>query len=70
MEIPLLEIFHDNILGASMHFNVNNQSLLLMATSLKNELRGCNLTSLNLIKELEQKLFFKIDIGLPPNCCK
>jgi hypothetical protein len=54
----------DNILGASMCFNVDNQSLILMATSLKIELRRCNLTSFFSSRELEQKLFFKINIGL------
>ncbi len=69
MQIPLLEISHDNILGASMCFNVDNQSLILMVTSLKIELR-CNLTSLFSSRELEQELFFKIDIGLPTICCR
>jgi hypothetical protein len=42
--------FHDNILGVSMCFNVDNQSLILMATSLKKKIRRCNMTSLILIK--------------------
>jgi hypothetical protein len=70
MQIPLLEISHDNFLGASMCFNAPNQSLILMATSLKTKLRRCNLTSLFLIKGLEQELFFNTYIGLPPICCK
>ncbi len=70
MQIPLLEISHDSILGASMCFNADNQSLILMVTSLKIELRRCNLTSLFLIRELEQEMFFKIDIGLPTICCR
>ncbi len=50
MKILLLEISHDNILGASMCFNVDNQSLIFMTTSLKIELRRCNLTSFFFIK--------------------
>jgi hypothetical protein len=40
----------DNNSGASMCFNVDNQSLILMATSLKTKLRRCNLTSFFFIK--------------------
>jgi hypothetical protein len=70
MQIPLLEIFHDNILGVSMCFNVDNQSLIFMETSLKTKLRRCDPTSLFFIKGTRKELFFKIDIGLPPICCR
>jgi hypothetical protein len=53
-----------------MCFNVDNQSVILMATSLKIDLRRCNLTHYFSSRKLEQKLFFKIDIGLPLICCK
>jgi hypothetical protein len=49
----------DNILGASMCFNVDNQSLILMATSLKIELRRCNLTSFFFIKGTRTKVVFQ-----------
>jgi hypothetical protein len=51
--------FKDNILGASMCFNADNQSVILMATSLKIKLRRCNLTSLFFIKEIGSKFVFR-----------
>jgi hypothetical protein len=56
MQIPLLEISH---LGACMCFNADNQSLILMATSLKTKLRRCNLTSLFFIKGTRTKVVFQ-----------
>ncbi len=59
MQISLLKISHDSILSASMGFNVHNQSLILMVTSLKIELRRCNLTSLFFIKGTGTRIVFQ-----------
>jgi len=59
MQIPLLEIFHDNILGVSMYFNVDNESLILMETSLKTKLKRYDLTSLFFIKGTRTKIVFQ-----------
>jgi hypothetical protein len=48
--------FKDNILGVFMHYNVDNQSLIFMATSLKIELRRCNLISLFFIKGIRTRI--------------
>jgi hypothetical protein len=48
----------DSILGAFMCFNYDNQSLILMATSLKTKLRRCNLTSFFFIKGTRPKVVF------------
>jgi hypothetical protein len=58
MQIPLLEIFHDSFLGASMCFYLDNHSLILMTTSLKIELRRCNRTSLILINGTRTRVVF------------
>jgi len=59
MQIPLLGIFHDNILGAFMCFNADNKSLILIATSLKTKLKRCNLISLFLIQGMGTKVVFQ-----------
>jgi hypothetical protein len=48
----------DSILGASMCFNVDNQSLILMATNLKTKLIWCYLT-IFLIKGTRTKVVFQ-----------
>jgi hypothetical protein len=59
MQIPLMETLHDSFLGVSMCFNVDNQSPIPMATSLKTKLIRCNLTSLIFIKGTGTKVDFQ-----------
>jgi hypothetical protein len=49
----------ENILGASVCFNDDNQSVIFTATSLKIELRRCNLISLFFIKGIKTKVIFQ-----------
>jgi hypothetical protein len=55
-------------LGPSMCYNVDNQSVILMVTSLKTLFKRLIWLHYFSSRKLEQKLFFKIDISLPPIC--
>jgi hypothetical protein len=59
MQIPFLEISHDSIFGVFMCFDDDNQSLILMATSLKKKLRRCNLISFIFIKGIKTIVVFQ-----------